>query len=238
MQPYFFPWIGLFEQIKLSDVYVHYDDVQFSKGSYVNRTRIKTGSGLKWITVPTSQMTLGLNINEVNIDDSKPWCRRHLEFLEQTYKRAPYVRDMLDMYERVIRRPGRSICELAVASLREASLYYELADPDAFLYASQLGVGGNSTDRVVNIVERLGGDIYITGHGARHYLQHEKFEARRIRVEYMHYRRTEYAQLFGEFNPYVSILDLIANQGKDGIRCIASGTVYWRTFLQNAEGFL
>ena len=66
-QPMFFPWVGLFEQIRLADIYVHYDDVQFSKGSFVNRVQIKTNKGTQWLTVPLQNLTLGQEIREVQL---------------------------------------------------------------------------------------------------------------------------------------------------------------------------
>ena len=64
-QSMLFPWIGLMEQIRLADVFVHYNDVQFSKGSFVNRVQIKTSQGTKWMTVPLENLHLGQRINEV-----------------------------------------------------------------------------------------------------------------------------------------------------------------------------
>ena len=40
-QSMFFPWVDFLEQLKLADLNVFYDDVQFSKGSFTNRVRIK-----------------------------------------------------------------------------------------------------------------------------------------------------------------------------------------------------
>ncbi len=51
-QPMLFPWAGMFEQIRLADVYVHYPDVQFSKGSFTNRVQVKTAGGSRWLTLP------------------------------------------------------------------------------------------------------------------------------------------------------------------------------------------
>ena len=62
-QPMFFPWVGMFEQIRLADAYVHYTDVQFSKGSFVNRVQIKTADGFRWLTVPLKNVALGQNID-------------------------------------------------------------------------------------------------------------------------------------------------------------------------------
>src|SRR5271165_5531971 len=72
-QPMFFPWVGMFEQIRLADVYIHYSDVQFSKGGFVNRVQIKTASGIKWLTVPLEGVSLGQKINQVRIDDRRAW---------------------------------------------------------------------------------------------------------------------------------------------------------------------
>ena len=81
------------------------------------------------------------------------------------------------------------------------------------------------------LVKELDGETYITGHGARNYLDHELFEEAGVRVEYMKYNQTEYRQLHGAFTPFVSILDLIANEGKDGRRVISSSSVYWKEFM-------
>ena len=52
-QPMFFPWVGIFEQIRLADIFVHFDDVQLPWGSsFINRVQIKTKDGIKWLTIP------------------------------------------------------------------------------------------------------------------------------------------------------------------------------------------
>jgi hypothetical protein len=96
-----------------------------------------------------------------------------------------------------------------------------------------LGIGGSSSQRVLDIVKALGGARYVTGLGARKYLDHQLFEDSGIRVEYMDYNKSSYKQLHGEFTPYVSILDLIANKGKDGIEIIQSGTIDWKDYLNH-----
>ena len=76
-QPMFFPWVGMFEQIRLADTYVHYSDVPFSKGSFVNRVQVKTAQGTPWMTVPLKSFSIGQSICDVEIDDQKDWRRKH-----------------------------------------------------------------------------------------------------------------------------------------------------------------
>jgi len=230
-QPMLFPWVGMFEQIRLADTYVHYDDVQFSKGSFVNRVQIKTRGGTKWLTVPLRNLRLGQEIKDVALDDRYDWRRAHVDLLAQAYDTAPFKEEMLALARTVYAAPCATISGVAAASLAAVCNYFELTRPESFLFSSQLGIGGQSSRRVLDIVKHLGGDTYITGHGAQHYLDHELFAREGVHVEYMNYQKREYRQLHGAFTPYVSILDLIANEGRDGLKVITSGTVYWKDFI-------
>ena len=76
-QSMLFPWVGLLEQVRLADAFVHYDDVQFSKGSFVNRVQLKTPQGVRWMTVPLHDLHLGQRIDEVRIAPAGEWRARH-----------------------------------------------------------------------------------------------------------------------------------------------------------------
>ena len=232
-QPMYFPWVGMFEQINLCDAYVNYDDVQFSKGSFTNRVQIKTDSsnGFNWLTVPLKNLRLGILINDLKIDNQKNWQNQHLEILKQAYKNAPYAKEMLGLVTNLFDLPLTTISEVSMKSMELSINYFDLARNKSFYTASELGIGGSSSERVYQIVKYLNGTHYITGHGARNYLDHELFENNGIRVEYMNYLKLPYSQQFSAFNPYVSILDLIANTGKYGREYIKSSTIYWKEFL-------
>jgi hypothetical protein len=230
-QPMFFPWVGMLEQVRLADVFVHYDDVQFSKGSFTNRVQIKTGRGSRWLTVPLPGLRLGQEIREVRLAPVADWQASHLDMLKQAYAGAPHVDEMLRIVRDVYARPHVSLAELGVASLEALCRYFGVGECTRFVHSSALGVPGASDDRVLAIVRRFGGDRYVTGHGARNYLDHEMFEREGVRVEYLDYQRTRYGQLHGEFTPFVSALDLVANEGVEGRRVIASPAVPWREFL-------
>lgn len=232
-QPMFFPWVGMFEQIRLADIYVHYGDVQFSKGSFANRVQIKTAQGVKWLTVPLQDVSLGQSIDEVQINVRIDWRAQHMDMLKQAYAAAPYCKEMLALVESVYRQPVDSIAMLSRLSIEACCNYFGLDAGRRFIDVRQLAIGGSSSQRVLDIVCALGGTRYVTGLGARNYLDHQLFENAGVRVEYMDYLKLPYPQLHGEFTPYVSILDLIANTGKDGISYIQSGTVYWKDYLNH-----
>jgi hypothetical protein len=230
-QPMFFPWVGMFEQIRLADVYIHYDDAQFSKGSFTNRVQIKTAKGSHWLTVPLRDLKLGQRIMDVVLDERQDWRKRHLTLLGQAYGQAPFRDEMLSLVKEVYAKPAATISELAIASMEALRAYYAFPKPEQIVCSSQLGIGGSGSARVLDMVKRLNGTVYITGHGARNYLEHELFERQDVRVEYMDYQKLAYPQLHGEFTPFVSTLDLVANAGRKGTGVFVSGTVYWKQFL-------
>jgi hypothetical protein len=232
----YFPWVGMFEQIRLCDVYIHYDDVQFSKGSFTNRVQIKTAGeeGFNWMTVPLKSLKLGAKINEVEIDYKKEWRNQHLALLKQAYKGAPFAADMMTIVDELFATQYVTIGDLSKRSMELIIKYFDLQQQKTFLVSSELPVQGSSTQRVFDLVKLCKGTVYITGHGAKNYLDHQLFEDNGIIVEYMDYRRMPYPQLHGPFNPHVSILDLIANTGKEGKNYIISTTKKWREFVHGS----
>jgi hypothetical protein len=230
----YFPWVGFLEQLRLADLFVRYDDVQFSKGSFANRVQIKTASGSQWLTVPLRGVRLGQRIDQIELDDRQDWRGHHRELLRQAYLNAPFRHEMLSIVDRVFAKSATTIADVSYASVLALSEYFGLTKNLSLLDSSKVGIQGNGSRRVLDIVLAFGGDIYITGHGARNYLDHKMFEDSGVSVEYMKYRLVPYSQLHGEFTPYVSGLDLVANQGPEGVRNIQSISVKWREFLNES----
>ena len=231
LQPMYFPWVGILEQIRLSNVFVHYEDVQFSKGSFSNRVQVKTEAGMRWLTVPLRNHMLGQNINEVEVDCRGDWQRSHRDILKQAYAMSAYKAEMFDLVDDVFSRKYDSLAELSKASMMSLVRYFGLEHGRVFIDSPDLAISGSSTQRVIDICGRLTATHYITGHGARNYLAHEAFEAEGIEVDYISYGLSPYKQLHGSFTPYVTALDLVANCGKDGAHHIVGKPIPWREFI-------
>lgn len=236
-QSMLFPWVGLLEQVRLADVFVHYDDVQFSKGSFVNRVQIKTPEGMRWMTIPLDTLRLGQHIDEVRIATDRDWQDQHLSLLERSFKGTPYAADALQMAAEVYATEHPHLGALARASMMVLCRYFGLDLDTRFIDVKDLGIPGNSTERVLSVVRKLSGEVYITGHGAARYLDHTAFEQQGIRVAYMDYQPRPYPQSHGEFTPYVSGLDLVAHCGKAGAAFIAGSTLPWREFMATNAKF-
>lgn len=229
-QSMYFPWVGLLEQVRLADCFVHYDDVHFGRGFY-NRVQVKTADGPRWMTVPVVGNGRSQTIDETPVDHTTNWQRRHLEMLRHAYARAPHRDEMLALVTRVFDAQARTLADISRASLLALADYFGLRDGRAFADSRALGITGASSQRLRDIVVALNGTTYVTGHGARRYLDHDLFEAAGIEVAYMAYELRKYPQQHGAFTPFVSALDVVANCGPEGRTLIGSGSVGWRTFL-------
>ena len=229
-QPMLFPWVGQLEQVRLADIYVHYTDVQFSKGSFVNRVQIKTASGPRWMTVPLADLRFGQRIDQVRASDKRPWRDEHLALLADAYADAPHLDAMLDMVRGVYARDYAHLGALTTASLLALCRYFGLDRHCRFVDIGELGVSGTGSARVLEIVRSLGGTTYVTGHGGANYLDHAAFDRSGIEVEYMDYAKVPYPQLHGEFTSFVSALDLVANVGSRGGEYMRPRTISWKDF--------
>lgn len=235
-QPMYFPWVGILEQIRLSDIFVFYNDVQYVRG-FFNRVQVKTSHGVRWITVPLRDLHRGQLINEVLIDERTDWRSQHREILRQAYLKSPFREDMLHVFDLAMSRAGsgRTLADISKASVMALAAYFNLEEGRKFFDSETLGVQGRSSQRLLDITLYFGARVYITGHGARNYLDYDLFEKASVDVRYMNYQKIPYPQQHGAFTPYVSALDLVANCGKDGYKYIISNTLNWKEFLANEQ---
>ncbi len=230
-QPMYFPWLGIFEQFMLCDAFVHYDDVQMPLGrSFMSRVQLKTARGIKWLTVPVRRQA-GESINEVEIDESSSWRRSHLGLMAEAFRDAPFRAEAIRLAEDTLGAGDRLLSQLTIRSINAVSAYLGLERE--VVIASKLAASGRGTERLLDILLKLGATRYVTGHGAADYLDHAAMEAKGIEVDYVDYARLPYPQRHGEFTPYVTALDAIANLGRDARHQLVSGTVSWRDFIKS-----
>ena len=226
LQPQFFPWRGVFEQIRLADEFVHLDDAQFQKGGFTNRVQIKTANGPQWLTVPVLRHGSLPRIDEVEIDYTNAWREKHARTLAMTYARAPHLARMRAIVEDVYAERPATIAALDIAALERCCA--ELGLAPAFTRASATPVDGAKTDRLVALLVPRATTAYVTGLGALDYLDEPQMASAGIDVRVMQYARTPYPQQHGAFDPHVSILDTIANLGPAARDALDSEAVPWR----------
>ena len=198
----------------------------------MSRVDIKTKNGSQRLTVPLKKVHQEDLIRNVFCHKEGDWRKDQLRILESAYKQAPFFNEMMELATEIYDQSGNHLVDVTSTAIRKISEYYNLIPENNFYFSSTLGIVGKSTQRLFDIASYFGADIYLTGLGALRYMNFEIFEKGNIRVEFIDYAKTRYPQLHGDFNPYVSILDLIANTGKDGIKYMNSRAVNYTEFIQ------
>jgi hypothetical protein len=212
LQPGYLPWLGYFDLLSKADVFVHYDDVQFDKHGWRNRNRVKGPKGAIWLTVPVLHHGRGAqSILDVEIDDRRDWRRKHLSTIGQLYAHATFVDSILPRLREIIERPWPRLVDLDLALIDWLAEEIGISTP--CYRASQLDIGGDRIERLVNLCKYFGASRYISGNAARDYLDVTRFAAAGIEVVWHDYAHPTYAQQHGEFVPYLSVLDLVLNVG-------------------------
>jgi hypothetical protein len=214
-QPNYVPWIGYFDLIRQSDVWVWYDDVQYTKRDWRNRNRIAAGAA-EWLTIPvTTRGRFTQSICDVEIDDGQPWRRHHLESIRRCYARAPFFQPMFEVLESAM---GGSEGRLADFTIRlNESICALLGLRPVFMRSSQVPRASSGREaRLLEICRAVEGNVYLSGPSARAYIDPHQFDAAGIELRYIVYDYPPYARGAREYVPNLSILDVLAWLGPLG----------------------
>jgi len=219
LQPSYLPWLGFFDQLYQSDVFVVYDDVQYDKNGWRNRNRIKTERGAQWLTVPV-YIKNKPKINEVMIDNKNDWPQKHLQAIKTNYGKSPYFKKYYDGFSQILLKKHERLLDLNLELIEFFAK--ELGIEREICLSSKLNVGGEKISRLINICKHLGADRFFEGAAGKNYIQKEEFDKSGVRIDFQDYQHPVYRQLFGDFAPYLSIIDLLFNEGENSLKIILS----------------
>jgi hypothetical protein len=224
LQPSYCPWIGAFAQMDQSDVFVIFDDAQYTKNDWRNRNRIKTAQGIQWLTVPVFKNGFPL-IKDVLIDNSDNWAIKHLKSIKQNYSRSPYYKDYIGIFEEIYYWKWEYLLDLDMALILKVKEALGItADID---HSSNLDLKGNRIEKLIDCCVKIGATEFLEGHAGKGYLQGEGetlFKEAGINLVYQDYKHPVYPQLYGEFVSHLSVIDLLFNCGKESLNVIRSGS--------------
>lgn len=215
IQPSYIPWRGYFNQIQKCDVFVFLDDVQFDKHGWRNRNRIKTANGTIWLTIPVASKgntTQSRPIRDIDIIWDSPWNQKHWATIRQSYAKAPYFERYAPLLAEFYNRRPAKLVDLTIPFT--IALAREMGLDRRFVCSSELRPVGEKTDRVLDILKKVGATHYISGPAARAYMEEDKLTSAGISLEYMNYDYSEYPQLYPPFDGQVSVLDTLFMLGE------------------------
>ena len=222
-QPNFFPWLGYFNKISRSDVFILMDNVQFPKkgGSWSNRVQLAIDGQATWVTMPVVRSFHGTRtIHDMQINSSTPWRDKLLKTVQISYARAPFFEQVFPLFKDMVNNPTDRLMDYNEAAIRAIADAIGL-DTSGLVIGSTLDTAGAATDLLISMTRAVGGTAYLCGGGASGYQEDDKFAQAGLELVYQQFHHPIYPQInTSEFVPGLSILDSLMNCGIDGTRSL------------------
>jgi hypothetical protein len=220
-QPVYLPWLGLFHKIALADLFCIFDIAQYQTKDYNNRNKIKTNTGAIWLSVPVeSKEHFTKRICDIRIINNG-WNRKHLKSIQLAYQKAPFFKEHIGRLEEILAAQYDFLTDLNTEILRYSLDALGIHVP--IVKASDYDFEGYKSDLVLDMCVKLKADDYIFGAQGKSYADVPSFTEKGIGVHFQNYIHPEYHQLHGEFEPYMSLIDLLFNEGPRSKEILMTG---------------
>lgn len=227
-QPNYLPWTTLIHKIASSDVFVVFDDVQLVRGkSYVIRTQIKTSGGIKWLTVPVKNKSSLMNINQIKINNEINWAEKQCNMIKSNYRNAKYFSNNYEIFESALLKKTEKLIDLNISLIKIILDILEIKTK--IVMSSKLNIKSNGTEQIIDILKSLNATQFLSGLGqgsSKYTIGKENlYRKEGIDVIYQKFNTPQYSQLFGEFIPNLSIIDMLFNIGEKKTQEIIYGKI-------------
>lgn len=207
MQPYFFPYIGYFSLIKVVDLFIFYDDVNYIKGGWVNRNRILINSEAKYLTLNVKNGSPNKLINEIEFDDNR---QKLLKTIELNYKKAPYFKQVWPLLETNLKLKTTSLADIAINSVRSVTNYLGMKtkfEISSVSYPETKAL--ERSERLKQICRKTHADTYINAIGGIDLYDKNDFLKNHINLQFLKPQLLQYKQYKETFIPGLSIIDVL-----------------------------
>lgn len=216
LQSNYIPWKGYFDLIGMVDLFVLYDDAQYTRRDWRNRNKIMTAQGSQWLTIPVAAKgKFTQAIKDTRISDPL-WAKKHWHGICHNYRKAPYFDWCAAILEPLYEKAAGEEMLSAVNHLFLTALCRVLGIRTRIAWSMDYDLGEGRSEKLLNVCTAAGAAGYLSGPAAKCYLDVELFRKHNIEVAWMDYGGyPEYEQLYAPFEHGVSIVDLLMNRGPD-----------------------
>lgn len=234
-QPAYLPWLGYIHKINLADTFIFFDTTQFEKNSFINRNKIKTANGPVWLTVPVkTQGHFAKEIRQIE-PAGQVWREKHWLTIEMNYKKSKYWPQYSEALRELYKKEYDNIADLCYDQL--ILLLGWLNVKTKVIRSSELKPRqSKKMDLVLNILAEVKASSYISGALGRDYIDRKAFQDKNIKLYYQSYEHPGYTQLWGgEFLKYMSVIDLLFNEGDKSLEILMSGNIVKQDLINNPK---
>lgn len=227
-QPNFMPYLGFFDKLRRADIFVIRDEVLFVRKDFHQRNRIRINSNdnknnpqSKWIKVPvtdTNDYIMHVPIEKDAIRDNVPWNRKILRDIKSSYQGSKYFSEFFPELEKIFDNSDEKLIKLNMKTINFLKNAFAIKTKIAM--ASELGLKpkhyekSDATEDIIKICKELNADVYLSGEGARNYINSELFKREGIKLIFQEYKHPIYEQKYPGFLPNMAAIDALFCVGK------------------------
>lgn len=218
MQPYFLPYIGYWQLMNNVDVFVVYDDIEYTKKGWINRNRFLLNGKPETLTLPLKKDSDFLDVNQRHLSDNIGAEKTKLmRRLEAAYRNAPYFHEGKTFIEEILEYNDKNLFWFIYHSMKK--VYVRLGMTSRLIVSSTLEIPRHlkGQDRVIATCKALEATDYINPIGGTELYDGQAFGTSGIRLHFQQVCPLIYQQFVHEFVPNLSIIDNIMFVGFQGV---------------------
>lgn len=213
MQPYFFPYVGYFELIAQTDMWVVFDVVQYCRKSWMNRNRIlHPNNGWQYVGVSVQKASRETLIKDIQVKDRGMVLQKILGQLQHYRKNAPYFCEVVDLVNRAFSSVNSNrLVDLNVSALTEVCVYIGI--PFNWSLCSEMDIELNNVKHsgqwALRISEQLGANTYLNPPSGKAIFQPIEWENAGIELKFTELLDFTYKCKPYDFIAHLSVLDVL-----------------------------
>ena len=218
MQPYLLPYIGYWQLLNAVDTYVIYDDVNYIKSGWINRKRILINGGASYFTIQVIGASSFKLINEIQVNNDDRLIEKNLKTIEMAYRKAPYFEEGYSIMEKILRYKDDNLANYLINSIKVICNYLEIFTE--IIISSEMKKNNElkAQEKVLDICKELQATDYYNAIGGQELYSFDDFKKNNIRLHFLKTGDIEYKQFNNEFQPFLSIIDVIMFNSKEEIK--------------------
>ncbi len=223
-QPTYLPWAGYFGLIDASSKFIFLDDVQFDRRSWQQRNRIIISKKEGYLTIPVIKKGKNNQLLKDTLIKDNNFYKNHLKNIYFNYSKTKFFNKYFEHLESLA-EPIQSLNNLSEINILLIKKISNLLGMNStFIKSSDLNLSGSKSEKLINTCNLFNAKEYLSNEGATEYLKKDidKFKINNINVYIQNFNPTSYAQQSNQFVPYMSILDMLFNEGNQSLDIIRS----------------
>lgn len=220
MQPGYLPYLGVFDLMKRSELFIIEDSLKFTKQDWRNRNRIRTEKEWTFLTVPVQKGSASARICDVQIDNNQPWAKRHWNLLRMHYGKAPHWKRYSPFLKETYAQTWSSLLDLDMHLFDFLAKEFAIDTRCVMLSDLDFDFGDDKTRSLVDLCLSVGATTFLEGARGKDFIEEKQFADAGVSIEFQDYECKPYPQQYDPFVPQMAAIDLLLNVGPKGAALI------------------